>query len=333
MDGLSMTGATHTPLDFHDWLPIRAWDDGGDWRLDWARFGAQALTEPFFRDSAELALKRPFNLAFRRDTALAALLDWQQRRPGIAPTAFVFHASRCGSTLIARMLSRLPSHTVLSEPPPLDALLRAHYRAPQMAAVQPDLLRALLSAYGQRRRGSERALVVKLDAWNIFELPLLRSCFPATPWIFLYRDPLEIVVSHLRQPGSHMVPGLIGASPLAFAPEQTMSRVEFAARTTGRILAAGAEHCRRHGGLALNYDELPDAVTGRLAGVFGLEQADLLSALAGSRHDAKQPLQVFASDRDGKRRAADAEIVAAVEQWASGPYAELEALRRASLPL
>ncbi len=46
-----------------------------------------------------------------------------------------------------------------------------------------------MSAYGQRRRGVEQRLVVKLDAWNIGELALLRECFPDTPWLFLYRDP------------------------------------------------------------------------------------------------------------------------------------------------
>ncbi|WP_035055050.1 aspartyl beta-hydroxylase [Andreprevotia chitinilytica] len=318
-------------LDFHDWLPIRTRLDAEGWRIDWARFGTQPLAEPFFRDSTELALRRPFNQVFRRDTAIDALLDWQQRSPGIAPTAFVFHASRCGSTLIARMLSRLPGYTVLSEPSPLDALLRAHYTTPPIAADQPTLIRAMLSAYGQRRRGTERALVVKLDAWNIFELPLLRQCFPTTPWLFLYRDPLEIVVSQIRQPGMHLVPGLIGATPLAFPQDEVnaMSHPEFVARTIGRMLAAGLEQCRAHGGLAVNYDELPDGVTGRLASFFGLAESDLPIAQDGSRHNAKHPHQVFQSDRDSKHRDASDEIRAAVDQWARGPYAELEALRLA----
>ncbi|MXR28952.1 sulfotransferase family protein, partial [Pseudomonas sp. PICF6] len=66
-------------------------------------------------------------------------------------------------------------------------------------------LRGLMSAYGQRRRGMEQRLVIKLDAWNIGELALLRECFPDTPWLFVYRDPLEIAVSHWRRPGMHMV--------------------------------------------------------------------------------------------------------------------------------
>ena len=91
------------------WLPIRAWLRDGEWRIDWCWFGEQRLTQPFFRDEVDLALRLPFNQAFRRDTSLATLLDWRVASPGIKPTAFIFHASRCGSTWLAQMLARLDS--------------------------------------------------------------------------------------------------------------------------------------------------------------------------------------------------------------------------------
>jgi hypothetical protein len=206
-----VAGLSRAAANWHDWLPIRAWPHEGEWMIDWCRFGNQPLREPFFCDSVEAALRRPFNRAFRRYTRIDALLDWQAHSPGITPTAFLFHASRCGSTLLAQVLAGFASHIVLSEPPPLDALLRANYGDPAVADRQSAWIAALLSAWSQRRMGTERALVAKLDAWNIFELPLLRGAFPDTPWIFLYRDPLEIVASHLDAPGRHMVPGLIGA--------------------------------------------------------------------------------------------------------------------------
>jgi len=315
--------------DLRAWLPIRLWQDDGGWSVDWCRFGTQPLREPFFYDSVELALQRPFNLACRRRTGMQALLEWHSRSPGIPPTAFLFHASRCGSTLAARMLSRLDSHTVLSEPSTLDAALRAHYRDPAAAEHQETWIPALLGAYGQRRLGGERALVVKLDAWNIFELPLLRQCFPDTPWLFLYRDPLEIAVSHLHSPGRHMVQGLIGPSPLAMPFEEgvALSRPEFVARTLGSLLAAGLEQCRRHGGLAVNYEELPHAVTGRLAPLFALDPDAAASTLAGATHHAKRPGEVFEQDRARKRQAADDATCRQVERWAQQPYAALEALR------
>jgi hypothetical protein len=168
----------HAAIDQRGWLPIRLWRAADGWRLDWCHFGAQPLREPFFSDDVDLALRQPFNQAMRRETSLQALLDGHAPQPALAPRAFVFHISRCGSTLLAQMLARLDSHIVLSEPPPLDALLRAPYDDPAIAAAQLDALRALLAAYGQPRGGSERHVVIKLDAWNIFEC---RDCAPRFP--------------------------------------------------------------------------------------------------------------------------------------------------------
>lgn len=313
--------------DMHGWLPIRAWLREGEWRVDWCWFGEQPLIQPLYRDEVDLALRLPFNQAFRRDTPLATLLDWQVANPGLAPSAFIFHASRCGSTLLAQMLARLDSHIVLSEPPPLDQLLRAHYSSPLDGAAQRAAIGAMLSALGQRRDGRAARLAVKLNAWNIYELPLLRRCFPDTPWLFLYRDPLEIAASHLQQPGMHMVPGLLGESPLNLADETPTPREAFIARRLGRLLQTAAELHRQHGGLLLNYSELPMALGGRLRTVFGLNAGQVAVALEGSGQDAKRPQQAFAADAQLKRDGASAPLREAVSRWAEAPYSELEALR------
>jgi hypothetical protein len=218
------------------------------------------------------------------------------------------------------MLARLDSHIVVSESPPLDALLRSGLPpAERRVAIE-----GLLSAYGQRRLGSEQRLVIKLDAWNIGELPLLRECFPDTPWLFLYRDPLEIAVSHLRRPGMHMVPGMIGASvmddDLPFA-----GREDFIARRLGRLLQAGLAQCREFGGLAVNYSELPGAMAGRLADFFGLDDVQREQVFATVGQHAKQPSEVFVGDSDDKRREASVLLRERVERWARTPYEALVA--------
>ncbi|MDN6873845.1 MULTISPECIES: sulfotransferase family protein [Pseudomonas] len=323
MDG-TMTCAT---LD--GWLPIRIWPRDGEWRVDWCWFGDRAPTRPFFRDDIEQALRLPFNQAFRRETAVDALLDWQRASPGLAPGVLIFHASRCGSTLLAQMLAGLPRHTVLSEPPPLDAVLRAHYRDPGVAGRQADWVRALFSAYGQRRLGGEGRLLVKLDAWNVFEASLLCGLYPDTPRLFLYRDPLEIVVSQLRQPGMQRVPGLLGPSGLdeALPGGQDMPMLEYSCRMVGQILERGLRLCREEGGIALNYTELPGALWGRLGGLFGVREADLARLQEIAAVDAKQPSQAFSADSLHKRESATEAVREAVRRWAQEPYDRLEALR------
>lgn len=309
-------------LNLEGWLPIRVWPVVGQWQVEWCWFGDARLHQPFFCDAVEQALRLPFNQAFRRETPLSTLVDWQMCSPGLAPSAFIFHASRCGSTLISQMLAQLDNHIVISEPPPLDALLRSDLPPVERRAA----IEGLLSAYGQRRLGLEQRLVIKLDAWNIDELPLLRECFPDTPWLFLYRDPLEIAVSHLRRPGMHMVPGMIGASvlddELPFA-----GREDFIARRLGRLLQAGLVQCRAFGGLAVNYSELPDVMAGRLAEFFGLDARQREQVFAAAGRHAKQPSDVFVGDSDSKRREDSVLLHERVERWAREPYKALEQFR------
>lgn len=312
MDGLNLRG----------WLPIRIWQVAGAWTVDWCWFGDRPLRQPFFREAVEEALRLPFNQAFRRQTPLAVLSQWRQHSPGVAPSAFIYHASRCGSTLVSQMLAHLDEYIVVSEPPPLDALLRA----PLAAAERTAALRGLLSAYGQVRTGVERRLVIKLDAWNIGELPLLRQCFAETPWLFLYRDPLEIAVSHLRRAGMHMIPGLLG--PCALDDEEPFrDRESWMARRLGRLLALGLEHCRAWDGRALNYSELPGAMDGDLGDFFGLNADQRRAAFERVGMHAKQPAQAFIDDRQGKRAEASAWLREQLAQWAQAPYLALERWR------
>ncbi|MFV3307725.1 sulfotransferase family protein [Pseudomonas sp. NY15181] len=316
--------------DFSGWMPIRVWRQAAEWRVDWCWFGERRLTRPFFRDDVDDALRLPFNQAFRRETGIQVLRDWQAASPGLAPAALIFHASRCGSTLMAQMLAGLPRNIVLSEPPPLDNLLRAHFLDAAAADWQGRSIEALLSAYGQRRLGTEQQLMVKLDAWNVFEAPLLAALYPQVPRIFLYRDPLEIVVSQLRQPGMHRVPGLLGPSALdrRLPDAHAMTPVEYSCRMIGEILQGGLELCRRHGGVALNYSELPGAVWGRLAGLLGVEDEDLARLQAVAAFDAKQPSMWFTADSQRKRDEASEQVRAAVKCWAGEAYEGLEQLRR-----
>ena len=323
------------PVPGADWLPIRVYPGPAGLRVDWMYAAGLVFDAPFFRDTVQRALRRPFAQAFRIDTSIDALVARNARAPGPLPAAFVYHASRCGSTLLARMLMALPTHRVLSEPPPLDVVLRAPWF---VADVEPRQhrawLRALLGVSGACGGGDPR-LVVKLDAWHVVEQAVLEAAFPGTPSIFLYRDPLEIAVSQLAQPGAHMVPGMLGPSAALLAPAEAlaMPRQEFVARTLGRIFEAGLEGCRRQALRPVHYDELPAAAGTSLAATLGVaaDEATLEAMLAVTSADAKNPLLPFTPDRETKRAAAAPELVAAVDRHVRPAYAELELLR-AALP-
>jgi mannose-6-phosphate isomerase-like protein (cupin superfamily) len=176
------------------WLPVRVTYQDAIPQAEWIYFASRRRSEPFFSDAVRHALQSPFARTMRHQAPLAP-------RAGLTPTGFIFHLSRCGSTLISQMLSTLDRALVISEAPAIDDVLQADVRLPGVKQdEQVQWLRAVVSALGQAQAGQE-LYFIKLDAWHIHKLPLLRRVFPATPWIFVYRDPIEVLVSQLRQPG------------------------------------------------------------------------------------------------------------------------------------
>jgi hypothetical protein len=232
------------------------------------------------------------------------------------PTAFVLHASRCGSTLVGRMLAELDRGAVALEPPSVDRALRGGDVADVRAAV----------AEVAGPAPSRSRLFVKLDSWSVLHLESIRAAYPRVPWIFIYRRPAEIVASHLREPGMQTVPGVLPAELFGIDPAGAgaMPADEYCARVIGSILDAAArgvdEHC-----LLASYPELPavvpDSIVPRLAIGLGDEERQRMLALAG--FDAKRPGLAFSANGGRPSPAAEA----AADRWAADPFARLEAAR------
>jgi hypothetical protein len=216
--------------------------------------------------------------------------------------------SRCGSTLVTQMLGARGDVRVMSEPGPLDALMR--FRAPVGDRVQ--WLQWVVSALGQPV-AEERHLVVKLDAWAALDVPLLDAAFPDVPRVFLYRNAVEVLVSQSGHRGYHMVPGTLPADLVGLAPEAvaTMTLEAYGAAVLGGIVAAVAAASDDGRWVTVPYEDLPGAVVERIAPHFGLdmdrEHQEAMAAAAG--RDAKNPVLEFAADSERKQAAATAEML------------------------
>src|SRR5690606_34626620 len=122
--------------------------------------------------------------------------------PAVAPTAFIFHVSRCGSTLLSQLLDLDEANIVLSEVPLLDQLLRLPETFPGISRAQQETaLQATIRLLGQKRTGHEKQLFIKLDSWHVFFAATLRKQYPSVPFILLYRAPDEVFESHRRHRG------------------------------------------------------------------------------------------------------------------------------------
>ena len=93
--------------------------------MEWCYLGSNGLRDPFFDYTMGIEVQTPFNTLFRFRTPVEALAEWRTVSPGVAPAGFIFHLSRCGSTLITQMLASLPENVVLSKPGVVDAMIRA----------------------------------------------------------------------------------------------------------------------------------------------------------------------------------------------------------------
>jgi hypothetical protein len=313
------------------WTPAQIrWTQSGP-LVDWCHLGDLRFTDPFYEQTIDRAMAHPFNLLFRRATPLAAMTEPTAFE--LRPAGLIFHMSRCGSTLVSRMLAAVPENVVLSEPGPLDQILRARERLPGLTDAQlVALLRGMTAALGRRRHAEERDLLIKLEGWHVLQFPLIRRAFPDVPWIFLYRDPLEVMASLELERPRQMMPGGLDAGLLGLDPASALALTpsDYGARVLERILEAALAHAAE-GGRLIEYRQLPDAASGDVLAHFGLHYgADALARMHEiARFDAKRPAAPYADDSEQKRRRPDAETRDLTERLLAPLHARLETARLA----
>ena len=179
-------------------------------------------------------------------------------------------------------------------------------------------LRWIVGAFGRKRTGTETGYFIKFDSWSLIDLDLIERAFPHVPWIFLYRNPVEVMVSQLKGPGVQMIRGSIDRllPGLPITETLQMPAEEYCARVIGRFCEMALLHSDRRNAKLVEYTELPGAVTGVIADHFGItfspDDVKILSTAA--KFDAKTPQMNFTPDSQAKKNtASDAVLRAAAE--------------------
>jgi hypothetical protein len=303
------------------WLPVDLMGYQGAIVVEWLHFAGLPLTDPFFEETWRKVRTLPFNRLMRCATPLSAIDAFADAPP---PDGLIFHMSRCGSTLAGQMLGAAPGHIVVAEPPALDTVVQLVGRG----TLPPATIRAMAGALTRDRDGQARHRFLKLDAWHCFVLPLLRGVWSDTPWTFLYRDPVEVLVSQQRRPGMHMRPGVL---PLdAYGVDASSITGDYAAGILGRICSDALEAVDADC-LLINYDQLPGALVDRILPHFGVEPdaAALDSIVAAGGRYSKAPGRAFTGDSETKQHEASPALRAAAAPLLA-IYAQLEAQRLAA---
>jgi len=306
------------------WLPVGL----ADRAVAWADMGTAPLREPFFADSVQRRRHAQDGRAAAHRMTLDEFLAGAAHAESLTPDGFIFHMSRCGSTLVAQMLAAVSRHIVISEAPPLDAIVQLHRSIPALPGDRHvALLRAMVAALGRRRNGDEKHFVIKLDCWHSLALPLFQRAFPSVPWVFVYRDPVDVLVSHLRQPGTQMVSAIVPAALYGLDDADARPGADYYARVLNRICAAALAH-HGDGGLIVNYRDLPGAVASRILPHFGMtcSPGELALMTEAAHYNAKSPSVAFAGDHAAKQREATPQLRALAETHLGDTCRQLDRL-------
>lgn len=319
-------------IDLTGWMPIRFYWQENAPVIDWIYLDGTRFIEPFFEQTIDgMMMQTPFNRLFRHQTSVDILLDWQSRRPGVKPSGFIFHLSRCGSTLITQMLATSDQHVVLSEPGPVDSVLHAHLRNPAVSnSERMTWAQAMVSAMMPAQDSGLKGFI-KFDSWHTAHLPLLKTAFPDVPMIFLYREPIEVLISQLARRGSQTIPGYYTATALGLdlMTAMQLSAEEYCSRILQKTCECVLADNTADSMLLINYTQLPEFVFKKILPFFGvtLSDTEIEQMKRSTTRDAKDPHFSFSPDSARKQSEATPELRAIIDRLVTPLYAELESIR------
>jgi hypothetical protein len=332
--------------DLRGWLPVDAVVVNGRPGLTWIDMSGVSLAEPFFQQTVD---KLRTDDPDRREefTEFDTLVQLEKTFDSISPSGFIFHSSRCGSTLLANACRALDGAIVLSEPPAVDKLIARfitdtdEHRTKE--ALYSIFLRAVVSALGQKRAGDERHLFVKFACCSVSQIERVRRIWPNVPWVFLYRDPVETIVSNVQnlpawlQDEDHRVlASIAGTTPDAVA---AMTPEELCARSIGSFFATAhdAHRVANDRALLLNYNQLLNYTQLNLTEIanvlefFGVRPAaaemDNIARQTQKYSKSASGERAFVADTEAKQLAASTLVREMAERWANSSYQLLEQRR------
>jgi len=320
------------------WTPIRLTLERPEPVVDWCDLRGIAFREPFFMQTVARWANQTADGGEAPRPVIRTVLSTLEAIDGVGecldPSGFIFHMSRCGSTVLSRLFGTVPDTVVISEADPINTFLEADPSELNEAALVA-CLRLMIRALGRKRFGEERHFVVKFSSWNVRRLGLLRAAFPGVPQVFVYRSPVEVINSVLKgSPGwmqlqrfPAQAEHLLGIPAAECAG---MPAAEFCARGLAGFCAAALDGDDGRT-LFVDYRDLPEAAWGPVAHHFGIPLAaeNVARMREEARYYAKDAgRRPFVAD-DVQKGLSTPEITALADRWLGTLHAGLQARRAA----
>jgi len=260
------------------------------------------------------------------------------------PTGFVFHESRCGSTLVANILAAFnPKESrVYSESAPPSQAAQLFNMNDLENSIQ--LLRDVIYMMGRSNDPDERNLFFKIQSINSKKIHVFRKAFPQTPWIFVYREPVQVIMSHLKVAGqSRAVCTRSRRNPasdlkalvkrVSGSDISNMSTEEFCAAHLATLCESALTEIRLSNGKgkAVNYKNLPGQMDELIQGHFLMQDGPLHSSaktrinnVCKSYSKGRNKSRTWKEDSAQKEQRASAAILAAVARFMQKSFQDLD---------
>lgn len=316
-------------IDDPEWLPVRLLDHLQV--VEWMNF-AQSTIENAFLDETVSDL-RAHATGNSQWTPVESLrkIPWSGRKAG-----FVFHISRCGSTLLANLFRSSGGAVVFSEPQILRDLLKPGLVAAAskgLTAIDERALAGAVSAFTSFRRESESPAIVKVASWHLAQADIFHRLWPEIPAVIVVRDPLEVAVSCLQGPPGWMRWKLQDGAPMnifGWPSEElaSMSAEEYCAKVLGVFFDAALRLVESAARVTvLDYSEIKVENAATLLRTLDVVSTDLPAgvpertfALHAKSSGTTEPFQ---PDSERKRQLASPQLRDAVERFAARKYTAL----------
>lgn len=139
-----------------------------------------------------------------RTVPLTSFIEQFADRRDDQPLRLIAHTSRCGSTLLANLLTLRPTTIVLKEPDFLTVPARRVALAAGGVESQTfhALLKSLLNYTCYAAAAAGRKPVVKITSWTVPIVMASLARSENTRWLFLWREPEKVVASNLATPST-----------------------------------------------------------------------------------------------------------------------------------
>jgi hypothetical protein len=318
------------------WLPVETVLDSSGSRVKWIHAPEVEFVEPFFYQTID-AIRSARRHATKNVTDLATLLQVGSLTPSFQPSGFIFHVSRCGSTLISNALRLQPKTRVICEGQPFHAALVPY--SPSLFSgsrarwdeMRTSLVQSLFNIFGRFGSATPRNLVIKFTSWDTFAFEFIRRAWPDVPSLFVYRDPRDVIVSQLYKPSNW--------TRMTKFPEKVASflsisanQIKFSTREfyIANVIAEMCQAALDYGGNRckfINYSDIDAEAIALIAGYFGIDYSSVPARAIQRTFDtySKDPAQrrLYHSDSAHKQSLCTPRIAKAALSHAFPAFAAL----------